>query len=797
MKTASILKKVLFSSLLLAFVCRLDATRAPIVYDDDLPAAVSKHADKKRQDKAKKTPQIKTNPESKKVKDKTLRESLERLERFVKSSHSKKLQETAREVFVAASVVDENEQKNALSEDDLAFAIDQAEHALNSLAVQKRASWHKKGKHSDSSFGCKSHHSRHSFSCDSSSKSHHSRHHSGCSLSSSSDSSSKSHHSRSCSSDSHSSECKKCVRLIKDVEEQLVCCCKRVTYLLKDIKKFLEKHLCCKCHVIEELPVTLTESGKYSFKEDLSFFGAGPAIIVAANDVCIDLCCHSLTLGSATQGILAEGVSKLSVENGSIKSFSPTDNPESHGVLLLDVDGAYFEKLAFSNMTFGIRAGTETDQVSVRGVTNLKVYNCEFQNPAVDSVGIQLANSAHWIVDSSVFLSNNTQEGFRRGIFGKANVCNGIVSRCQFMPESDCKENAYIAIQLQGVLIPFNSCTKPSKNLLVTECEFKRTYSDVVLYDLNGNSFDAIISNCTSSDSQNPLNFIGGEICVEKYVANVCPTGFHAVRLEMFNGLEDKILNHNITFKDCIFNFNSASIEESQPNDCILVQQVEGLFMDGCTISFNQNHACDSWLSAAIHLGSGRLDGTYGTNAKDVRITNCLVHGTGKYGIVSETNKLKTSNKCIVIEDCQVDGFKEGGIAFINTKRSVVKGCQVKNVSGTKWEQGHGIALVGHTDKNKDAKSKANAILENTVAHCQGSGIHLENHTRNNLVKANDCFDNKKHGIKNHDDSGKNQFYDNTACNNEHHNCAGIPHKLMGKPGDTDFALGKNICCDQ
>ena len=815
MKTASIFKKVLFSCMLLAFACRLDATRAQIVYDDEVPAIVEKRAGKKN-------PQIKKQPRREKAKN--LKDSINRLDRFAKGSGNKKLQTAAQSVLNAASRVDNAEKANTLQKEDLAFALDQAALALSKLTLQPRSSCRFDHKHKRCDSSCSSDSSRHSgckSSCSFSSISHHSgckssgsfstkSHHSGCKSCcsfSSKSRHSRSHHSKSdssCSSRSRSCsrghaahDCDECVYLIKDVKEQLVCCCKRVTHLLEDIKRFLEEHLCCKCQVIDSLPVVLSESGKYSFAEDLSFFGAGPAITVASNDVCIDLCCHSLTLGGGTQGIFAEGVSKVSVENGSIKSFTATNNSQSHGVLLLDVDGAQFEKLSFSNTFFGIRAGTETDQVSVRGVTNLKVHNCEFQNPAVDSAAIQLSNSAHWLVDSCAFLSLATDEGFRRGIFGKANVCNGIISRCQFMPQSNCKDIAYTAIQIQGVLIPFNECKKPSKNLLITECEFKNTFSDIVLYDLQGNSFDAIISHCTSSDSANPLNFIGGEICVEKYVANVCPTGFHAVRIEMFNGLEDKILNHNITFKDCIFNFESASIPESQPNDCILVQQVEGFAMDGCTIHFNQVTACDPWLSSAIHLGSGRLDNTHGTNANDVRITNCNVYGNAQYGILSETCEQEEFNRCVVIKNCQVDGFQESGIRFINTKRSAIKNCEVKNVTGTKHEQGHGISLASHTDKNPHAKSKCNAVIENTCAHCDGSGIHIEDHAKLNLIKANDCFCNKKHGIKNHDNSKTNQFYFNTACNNDHHNCSGFPDKLVAEPGHSHFALGQNICCNQ
>ncbi len=67
---------------------------------------------------------------------------------------------------------------------------------------------------------------------------------------------------------------------------------------------------------IHELPITLTESGKYFLTDDMVHSGAGAAITISADNVVLDCKNHSITLNNQdADGIVVHGSSDVAIEN--------------------------------------------------------------------------------------------------------------------------------------------------------------------------------------------------------------------------------------------------------------------------------------------------------------------------------------------------------------------------------------------------------------------------------------------------------------------------------------------------
>ena len=75
---------------------------------------------------------------------------------------------------------------------------------------------------------------------------------------------------------------------------------------------------------ITSVPTTISTSGKYVLKSDLTLNGGSTAITVTASDVTINLEGFTLVDGSVPNqhtGISADGVDNLVIENGTISQF--------------------------------------------------------------------------------------------------------------------------------------------------------------------------------------------------------------------------------------------------------------------------------------------------------------------------------------------------------------------------------------------------------------------------------------------------------------------------------------------
>ncbi|AYV76807.1 MAG: hypothetical protein Barrevirus1_29 [Barrevirus sp.] len=143
-----------------------------------------------------------------------------------------------------------------------------------------------------------------------------------------------------------------------------------------DCKNKNERHGCgCNSTNVDQCKMNkagqnliLTKSGNYTLSENVK-----GTIVVAANSVCIDLCCHILDANGAANAIIASGFSDLSVSNGTIKNSSATaimvdtyinvtfENLKIHDYIMNGIDitsstNVVLQDVALSNKNSGERA---------------------------------------------------------------------------------------------------------------------------------------------------------------------------------------------------------------------------------------------------------------------------------------------------------------------------------------------------------------------------------------------------------------------------------------------------------
>lgn len=73
---------------------------------------------------------------------------------------------------------------------------------------------------------------------------------------------------------------------------------------------------------INSLPIAITQPGTYTMTVDIDYAGGSPAILIAANDVVLDLGGHTLSSNLRIGAIHLQGVSNVTVTNGVVSGFS-------------------------------------------------------------------------------------------------------------------------------------------------------------------------------------------------------------------------------------------------------------------------------------------------------------------------------------------------------------------------------------------------------------------------------------------------------------------------------------------
>lgn len=184
---------------------------------------------------------------------------------------------------------------------------------------------------------------------------------------------------------------------------------------------------CDRVHVISRVPYTITESGKYCVRRDLTYTGTGNAIIVEADNVTINFANHSLFLESpGATGIFAVDVEELTILNDKISTPAVSTFASSNAIHLINVVKARIDNIFTENTNIGVNIETSRDVF----VTNSHHVN---HVGSLTAAGIYINGSADVKVDNSVFEGNSGLDQIGApGVFILAESVNTSVTNSKF-----------------------------------------------------------------------------------------------------------------------------------------------------------------------------------------------------------------------------------------------------------------------------------------------------------------------------------------------------------------------------
>lgn len=568
--------------------------------------------------------------------------------------------------------------------------------------------------------------------------------------------------------DTEDSFCLDCVKEARKARESLRDCSielnERIDRLSCDIENAFP---CATPIVIDAVPVVLDTPGRYCVVNDLEFEGSGPAISIVVSNVLIDFDNHVLTIDAAdAQGIFAQDVDNIIVQNGTIQSDLPATDDENRAIYLVNVKHSVIQNMALTDTLIGVGTGQFMPN-DLTGVEDLTIYKCFFNHASQNARGTHFVNSSGITVDSCVFGNiGPSGEVSAIGIFAETNTQNTTITNCQFLNNN---QSSGRGIEIQGFV--FAPAGGPSVSTIIDGCTFSNTVNDIAFFEDNGAPVDALITNCTSADSQLALILTGRGFYIENYVASqkISPLSLQLaeVGFNTFTG-------NDVTFKNC--NFTSPLAQASAT--VINISNGDGILIDDCII--NSNGTGDNANPASnIAIGSTTFA------VKNVKVRNCILKGNTQYSIIAKTANISAITH-LFIEDCLIDGAQDAGIFLDNTVGAVIRDCQICNVTGNvqRVAPGHGI----HINDN----SFSNSVRGCVISRNNGDGIFVDNGSDLNVVTYNKVFNNRQNGIECLNPLD-NQFYYNEACNNAIVDCVGLI--FTGAPGATSFKLGQNICC--
>ena len=163
---------------------------------------------------------------------------------------------------------------------------------------------------------------------------------------------------------------------------------------------------------IFQVPVVISQSGKYCVTADLVYPGTGAAITVLADNVTINFHNHDLTLTDGTStGILVQGVHEFVLENDIIQAVSVCKSPTSVAVHLLDVTKATINNIFTKFTTKGIWIDNSTDVLVEHSHLDSHEGTVQFVFPSPatmagtgNGAGIWVNNSSGVTIDYCTFV---------------------------------------------------------------------------------------------------------------------------------------------------------------------------------------------------------------------------------------------------------------------------------------------------------------------------------------------------------------------------------------------------------
>ncbi len=281
--------------------------------------------------------------------------------------------------------------------------------------------------------------------------------------------------------------------------------------------------------VINQLPCSITQPGKYSVMQNLSYSGTGPAIQVSADNVSINFHNYSLTLqNAAAVGILAQNIQEFSLENE---------------VIL----GTATQPIQLVNVSKGTISNVYTaSRIQITNSSDIEVSYSHFNQ----GDGILVQDSSHISIDSCTFNINGiTIEGASKEVI----ITNSSFRGC---------ENAIYAASVDGMLI---------ENCKLTGSNTSKTLIQLGSSDTSAD--DVIIRNSNLIQNEQATGFDG--------ILFVQGTGCLLESL-VIDTVADAAIHINGNYQDVVA---SSSIIKGSNINGLFIETGSEIVFDGCQIS--------------------------------------------------------------------------------------------------------------------------------------------------------------------------------------------------------------------
>lgn len=389
--------------------------------------------------------------------------------------------------------------------------------------------------------------------------------------------------------------------------------------------------------VVNQLPLTISQPGKYSVTKDLVYNASGPAITVACDNVSINFHNHTLTLNDVTSvGVLAKDCHEFTLENEVIQSTSST------ALHLINVNKATINNVYTKSSTNG---------VTIENCQDVQLFSSQFALGG----GVVINGSSHVAIDSCTFNGINSAYGFH--VEGESEEI--IITNSTF---NDCLSSIH-AINVNGMLI--DSChltASPTSTLNLVQLGSS---------DTGCLANDVIIRNSTLTQNQAVAGFNGilalaGSGCLLENLVIKCASsdlleGYASAAIHI--GYQDHIPYQNLIAKNCIIT--------GQNERALLIENGQKIVFDECQVS-------------GASLYNLEL-----LNATSCTVKNCMIFD-GDSGIYMDSSNGGGNNS---IRDCFVYNNKTAGIVVNDMAKNNVSG---NNVWGS--QTGIQIAFSDYTE---------------------------------------------------------------------------------------------------
>lgn len=286
--------------------------------------------------------------------------------------------------------------------------------------------------------------------------------------------------------------------------------------------------------IVDSLPINLSQPGKYTVLQDLTYSGSGPAITVSGNNISINFHNHSLTLDNDDAiGIYAANINEFSLDNDLI------DGKPALSVHLVNVNKGELNNIYTTN------------KVTIEQSSDVAIRFSHFAT----SDGVAIINSSHITIDSCTFHED--------GIFIDGPSHEVILKNSTF---SNCL-NAICAQKVEGLII--ENCKASASATSQTVVTLGGTGPNMLANDI-------LIRDSCFTQSETAPNFIGMYI--------VAGTGCILENV-VLDTLAEDAMHVQGTFEDLVA---KNSILRGQNSRTVHIEQGNNITLDGCHISGGQ-----------------------------------------------------------------------------------------------------------------------------------------------------------------------------------------------------------------